>query len=310
MAVPRIYVGVTDSSWFDFLSSRGDLDEVNFWRPGGGTLNAQRGMPFLFKLKAPRNAIAGGGYFEYSEPLTLREAWEFYGPKNGTETFDALRIRIERYRKTALSPTDRIGCILLAQPFFLVPDEWIPAPDDWAQNTVAGKYYDLDEAVGAALWSRVAQRSLPRLAVSPGMPFGGLGAPVSVLPRLGQGTFRRLVLNAYDDRCAVTGERTVPVLQASHIRPFADVRGHEVSNGIALRSDIHTLFDRGYVTVTPNHVFRVSRRLRDDFSNGRVYYEHDGRPIHLPCDPTLRPEQQYLEWHGDSVFRDSSTSSM
>ena len=107
----------------------------------------------------------------------------------------------------------------------------------------------------------------------------------------------------HDNRCAVTGERTIPVLQASHIKPFADVREHEVRNGIALRSDIHTLFDRGYVTVTPDHTFRVSARLRDDFSNGRVYYDYDGQAIRLPRDPALRPNDEFLEWHGDEVFK-------
>lgn len=299
----RIYVGVTDSAWFDFLCGRSDLDEVNFWRPGGGTLRAERGMPFLFKLKAPKNAIGGGGFFEYSEAMTLRDAWEFYGPKNGTDSFSVLRTKIEHYRKAALTPEDRIGCVLLAQPFFLAPDEWIPVPDDWAANTVAGKYYSLDDAAGAALWKSVAQRMLPLPGASPGAPFGGEGAPLLVTPRLGQGTFRKLVLNAYDDRCAVTGERTIPVLQASHIKPFADVREHEVRNGIALRSDIHTLFDRGYVTVTPDHTFRVSARLRDDFSNGRVYYDYDGQVIRLPRDADLRPSAEYLEWHGDEVFK-------
>ncbi len=260
-------------------------------------------MPFLFKLKAPRNVIAGGGYFEYSEAMTLRDAWEFYGQKNGTESFEALRSGIAQYRKVPPEPTDHIGCILLAQPFFLSPDDWIPVPADWAANTVTGKYYALDEAMGAALWKQVTQRVFSHAGTSPGAPFGGVGTPVLVTPRLGQGTFRKMVLSAYDDRCAVTGERTVPVLQASHIKPFADVQGHEIRNGIALRSDIHTLFDRGYVTVTPNHIFRVSSRLRDDFSNGRVYYEHDGQPINLPREPRLRPESQYLEWHGDEIFK-------
>lgn len=303
MAGPRIYVGVTDSGWFDFLRSRGDLDEVNFWRPGGGRLNAPRWMPFLFKLKAPKNAIGGGGYFEYSEAMTLDRAWEFYGQKNGVESLATLRSKIARYRRAALAPDDRIGCILLAKPFFLAPDEWIPAPGDWSANTVAGKYYGLDEPAGAALWRQVAQRMLPHAGVSPGAPFGGEGTPALVTPRIGQGTFRKLVLGAYDDRCAVTGERTVPVLQASHIKPFAEVRGHEIRNGIALRSDIHTLFDRGYVTVTPSHTFRVSARLRDDFSNGRVYYAYDGEPIRVPRDPALRPNAEYLEWHGDEVFK-------
>jgi len=47
---------------------------------------------------------------------------------------------------------------------------------------------------------------------------------------------------------------------------------HEVSNGLLLRSDIHRLFDAGYVTVTPDYEFKVSGRLREDFNNGETYY--------------------------------------
>jgi hypothetical protein len=52
-AARRLFIGVTDQSWYDFLSAEPGVDEVNFWRPGGGLLNAMQGAPFLFKLKAP-----------------------------------------------------------------------------------------------------------------------------------------------------------------------------------------------------------------------------------------------------------------
>jgi putative restriction endonuclease len=51
----------------------------------------------------------------------------------------------------------------------------------------------------------------------------------------------------------VTGERTLPVLEAAHIRPYADGGRHEVANGILLPSDLRTLFDQGYVTITPDY---------------------------------------------------------
>lgn len=70
-------------------------------------------------------------------------------------------------------------------------------------------------------------------------------------------------------RCAATGERTLPVLEAAHVRPYAEGGRHELSNGILLRSDLHTLFDSGYLTITPNYHIEVSRRIRDEFENGR-----------------------------------------
>ena len=98
-----------------------------------------------------------------------------------------------------------------------------------------------------------------------------------------------LVTDAYHRRCAITGERTLPALEAAHIRPYAEGGDHEARNGLLLRRDIHSLFDAGYVTVTPSRHFEVSRRIKEEFDNGRHYYELHGLPIERPSDPTTRP---------------------
>jgi putative restriction endonuclease len=56
----RLFVAVTDKSWFDQLSASAPHDEVNFWQPSGTTqFRALRpGELFLFKLHAPNNFIA------------------------------------------------------------------------------------------------------------------------------------------------------------------------------------------------------------------------------------------------------------
>jgi putative restriction endonuclease len=76
-----------------------------------------------------------------------------------------------------------------------------------------------------------------------------------------------------------------------------------VSNGLLLRSDLHRLFDRGYLTVTPDHRVRVSPALREEFDNGRSYYGLDGARIHLPPRREDRPDAELLAWHGEAVFR-------
>ena len=128
------------------------------------------------------------------------------------------------------------------------------------------------------------------------------GDPVLVRPRLGQGAFRVLVTDTYQRQCAITGEKTLVVLEAAHIRPISAAGQHRVDNGLLMRSDIHTLFDRGYVTVTPDSRFRVSKRLRDDWQNGKVYYELQGGEIWTPKNLTDRPSRSELEWHADTVF--------
>jgi putative restriction endonuclease len=69
----------------------------------------------------------------------------------------------------------------------------------------------------------------------------------------------------------VTRERALPTLDAAHIRRFSERPEHDVRNGLLLRSDVHRLFDAGYVTVTPRYKVEVSHRVRDDFNDGENY---------------------------------------
>jgi putative restriction endonuclease len=129
------------------------------------------------------------------------------------------------------------------------------------------------------------------------------GEPQLVRPRLGQGGFRVLVTDTYNRRCAITGERTLPALEAAHIRPYGEGGDHDARNGLLLRRDIHSLFDAGYVTVTPDARFEVSRRIKEEFENGRHYYELHGKPIFAPVDVRLRPDPGALRWHNENAFR-------
>lgn len=78
------------------------------------------------------------------------------------------------------------------------------------------------------------------------------GQPVVVTLRLVQGAFRAMVTDAYSRRCVMTVERTLPVLEAAHIRPYSEGGQHELRNGLLLRSDLHRLFDAGCLTVEPD----------------------------------------------------------
>jgi putative restriction endonuclease len=123
-----------------------------------------------------------------------------------------------------------------------------------------------------------------------------------VRPRLGQGAFRVLVTDAYDRRCAVSGERTLPILDAAHIRAYADGGEHEGSNGILLRTDIHKLFDLGYATVDEDSRFVVSGRLKADFDNGKHYYDLHGSQLRAPVLPDTMPSPDTLRWHRENRF--------
>jgi putative restriction endonuclease len=65
---------------------------------------------------------------------------------------------------------------------------------------------------------------------------------------------------------------------------------------------VHTLFDRGYVTVTPEYRLEVSRRIKEEFENGQEYYSVHGKQIVLPDAIGLRPTADFLAWHNQQVF--------
>jgi len=287
------------------LQRQPGLDEVNFWQPSGSRLfrALQPGELFLFKLHSPRNYIAGGGIFAHSSLLPISLAWETFGIANGAEDFSQMRTRVEHYRRQGLNrfADYTIGCILLEQPFFLEETQWISVPADWKPNIVQGRGYDLTVEPGLTLWTRLQTARGARLEVrEEGARYG---TPTLSFPRLGQGSFRVLVTDAYDRRCTITNERTLPALDAVHIKSYSDSGGHRVDNGLLMRRDLHALFDRGYVTVTPDLALEVSRRIREEFENGRDYYRLDGSLIRPPANPLHRPSVEYLEWHNEHVYR-------
>jgi putative restriction endonuclease len=307
----RAFIGVTDKDWFAFLSEISGVDEVNFWQPSGGRLfkALSPGEPFLFKLHSPQNYIVGGGFFAHSTVLPSSLAWNAFGEKNGASSLIEMRKRIEKYRRTTSSSTEdyQIGCIILEQPFFFTVDKWIPTPNDWSSNIVQGKGYDLTIGAGKTLWDQVRARLAVKPDLAEAAPVHEIsplyGSPITVLPRLGQGSFRIVVTDAYSRRCAITQERTLPALEVGHIKPFSESGPHKVSNGILLRSDLHRLLDAGYVTVTPDYHFEVSRKIRDEFENGRDYYSMNGRPLLLPLRQEFRPAREFITWHNNHVYR-------
>src|SRR5262249_51565823 len=155
----------------------------------------------------------------------------------------------------------------------------IGVPESFVRTVVRLKSYSTSDADGRRLWDAVQEALGSRAMATPGFaeePQARYGEPVLVRPRLGQGAFRILVTDSYRRRCAVSGERTRPALDAAHIRPFADGGSHEVSNGVLMRRDIHSLFDLGYVTISPDMKFEVSRKIREEYENGRYYYSLHG----------------------------------
>ena len=234
--------------------------------------------------------------------LPCSVAWETFNEANGAASLAQMRARILRYRKR-IKTTEvisqsavafslkRSSCTSTNGFQLQAAGRFTPKPLKPIQQTakMGGSYGNgrdqSDWSVNG--FSREQHR---------------FGEPTLIRPRLGQGAFRVAVTDAYQRKCAVTGERTLPALDAAHIKPYGEGGEHEVSNGLLLRRDIHCLFDLGYVTVTPDHVFEVSPRIRAQFENGRDYYALQGKRLILPSQDLFRPEPAALDWHNEHRF--------
>src|SRR3990172_8876704 len=225
-------IAITDYGWSASLAARPEIAEVNFWTPSARTgFRAEPFAPFLFKLKAPHNAVCGFAYFAQYSRLPDWLAWETFEAGNGCESFEEMSERIReirsRIRYDEATGSDEIGCIQLVQPTFFPPAAWVAQPVDWRVRTQRYARYDLSTGEGLRVWTACleaarasgAQALRERTVVREGAP--RYGEAQLVAPRLGQGTFRVAVLEAYSRACCVTGEHSLPALEASHIRPYA-----------------------------------------------------------------------------------------
>lgn len=312
----KFYLGVTDNNWFKYLSSV-NPEDVNFWQPSG-TVNfkvLQSGAPFLFKLKSPLNAIGGIGFFSSHTFLPMSLAWDTFHNRNGCETYDEFSKMILNYRndKNNFNPT--VGCIVLTNPIFFNQKDWIETPSDWGKSIVQGKSYDSNDLVGKAIWNKVESLLEKYLHINsidegksqflleePSSP--AYGKSILTKVRLGQGAFRVLVTDAYSRRCSITGEKTLPVLEAAHIKPYAESGPHFISNGLLLRSDLHKLFDGGYLTITSKLKIEVSSRIKEEFQNGKEYYQYHGKDLQfLPKRDIDKPNEIFIDWHNTNIYR-------
>ena len=125
-------------------------------------------------------------------------------------------------------------------------------------------------------------------------------APMLVNRPLRDWAFRRAVVTAYNETCAVTGLRMVngggkAEVQAAHIRPVKHGGPDIVPNGIALSATCHWLFDRHLISLRDDYSLLVAHnRVPSEFQD--LFSNQLGR-IHLPENKKLWPHRTYIKWH-------------
>jgi HNH endonuclease/EVE domain len=115
----------------------------------------------------------------------------------------------------------------------------------------------------------------------------------TVVQRQGQPEFRSRLIAAYEGRCAVTGCDAVEALEAAHIRLYLGQHTNIVTNGLLLRADIHTLFDKGLLAINSDDLEVV---LHPSLMT-TVYREFAGKPLRLPYPTSCHPNRDSLRHH-------------
>lgn len=119
-------------------------------------------------------------------------------------------------------------------------------------------------------------------------------------------SFRRLILQAYDARCAITGLKLIngggrAEVEAAHIRPVEHNGPDAVNNGIAMSGTAHWMFDRGLISLTDDLTIMVSRTVNDvDSILGIVNRSGKALP---PTDFRNHPHPAFLSWHRENCFK-------
>jgi putative restriction endonuclease len=254
----------------------------------------------------------GGGFYSGFAALRMSEAWQMFRLANGVASLNEMRTRIARYRREPIAPSEdpEIGCVFVRDVTFFPDGMSYDSPPGFAPNIVQGKSYDMADARVSRYFGDLLQLVLGKaIEIDFSQPWHRAG-PVFGDPRLapyrlGQQSFQAVVLEAYHGHCAITQTKIRPVLQAAHIRPVTEGGEHRLDNGLLLRSDVHTMFDRGYLAIDDNYRLLVSPRLRGEFGNGERFYAKAGEVIELPDRKIDRPQREFLQWHIDTVFKAS-----
>ncbi len=298
----RAAVVLTDVEWFTAIRAGDIRGPISFWTPTDWKIKALvPGARVYFFLKAPVRKIGGFATFERYELVTVDQAWARYGRANGVESAAELRERTSAYaerRSESFHATTaaNIGCLVLEDPVLFDDDAFIDPAEHGAaiERTVVKMKYLEPDLLRAAT-------SLPLATTEPFAPIPATAKAYRLArqaTRVGQAPFRKRVLAAYGQRCCVTGTDCEEILEAAHIQPYLGPASNHVQNGIALRVDLHRLFDAGLVGITPDLRVEVSPQLKD-----LKYRELHGRAITLPKEKAACPCIPALELRRASIFR-------
>jgi len=163
--------------------------------------------------------------------------------------------------------------------------------DTWFDRSRADLTGMLKRSVAISRYERSLRTSTTALAAREAAPPEYVRSPA----------FRRVVIQAYDYRCAATGVRIITpdgeaLVEAAHIHPFSESGDDDPRNGIALSRDMHWAMDRNLIAPGPDLKWHVSPILDKRIPDLRTLCSLDGQPLLGPEETRLTPKREALQW--------------
>jgi putative restriction endonuclease len=242
-------------------------------------------------LKSPIRKIGGYGQFVEYKNLSVNDAWNKYGFKNGCTSKQELIDKLDKYKASNSSDersvTDsEIGCIVLTNAVYYDDDKFLDLDNyeiDFSRFIVKIKYYKENDPLEISTISTAKDFELLPTTLEK------LKKSRLVTERKGQGNFRAIITNAYSNKCCITSERTPELLEAAHIQPYLDENSNHVKNGLLLRIDLHKLYDNGLLYVDESFKIHISPEVKSEY-----YQKLNGLTIRVPENNNFRPSKEAL----------------
>jgi hypothetical protein len=253
--------------------------EYNGWYVRLGSFKNRKGGPYLFLDRSLETEYRTLWYGIWSPTSTVHEdvikRARMVWPNIDTWTEDETATR----KRARLPFSENPG----AGEFYLGKYEWRRPHFDQSPSRVW-----LDRALNFIA-------ALDKLCLSTSREATSKRVPRAVAARRGQARFRSMLLVACSGQCCVTGSRTESVLEAAHLKRKRGFDVHSVSNGLVLRSDIHTLFDLSLLTIRPSDLVIV---LHPALATSE-YQKYAGKKIRLPSGAESLAVRRALQqrWH-------------
>ena len=293
-------ISPTDNNWFSNLRKEKVVDDINFWTPTPWNLKFNEGDRWYFMLKSPIRKIGGGGYIKEYHNLTVEQAWNKYGVKNGFYSKGDFIKSLGKHKsknsldRNELEGSTIIGCIILRGAVFLNDDQYIDLEDykeiNFSPNIVKYKRFndDKDFLLEGVLKGNIYNNDSDFEPLEPDTKKKKVIS--EIIRREGQSEFKAALVEIYSGQCCITGESTPELLEAAHIQPYLSSKSNHLQNGLLLRTDIHKLFDKNLLFIDRSYKVRISSYVKS------LDYQHlNGRAISMPKNHEFYPSLSALE---------------